>query len=706
MMYKTGIDVGGTFSDFIVTDDEGNVKVFKVHSTPEDPSDAVLQGLTEMAKSEGLSLEDFLGQVELIVHGTTITTNAVLTHSGAKTGFITTKGFKDNLNQRRGVRQNQYDTKSVSPPPLVPRRLIQVVEERVDYSGKQIVPLNHDDVLNAIKKLKDEKVEAMAISYLFSFLNPSSERMTKEMIVKEMPGVYLSVSNEIMPQVRFYERNSTTVLNAYVGLPLSRYLADLIKRLDQSNFKGMLLIMQSNGGVMIPEVAAKGAYNMLLSGPASAPTAGLFFTRKYDFQNIITVDMGGTSFDACMIRDGKPDMTAELDIGGYKFTSMAIDINTIGAGGGSIARVSVGGLLEVGPESAGANPGPACYGLGGKRPTCTDADLVLGYVDPDNFHGGGTKLYPELAKKAIKEEIADKLKIGTAEAAYGIYEVININMVSGVRAISTQRGVDPRDFILIVAGGAGPVHGAMIAKELEIPLISIPKMSSVFCAIGMLISNLRRSLVSTYIKPFTRDSVDIERLNGLLEKMKIEATGIYRHAGISDDKIHYHYSADLRYEGQFNEVIIPLPISSQGKLIEENIGPVTASFEKAHKALYGYNSYGSPVEVINLRLSVEGVTKKPVFKEETQSYGADSSYAQKSKRKAYFEGRFIEVPIYDGDKIANGNKVNGPAIIEETTTTIVIPPDYDLLCDSAGNYLMYNKETELQEAIQRIRRKI
>ena len=415
MTYRIGIDVGGTFTDFLLMDEEGNAKIYKVLSTPQDPSIGTMSGLEEMAAAKNQVPADFLSQVALIVHGTTITTNMVLTGTYAKTGFITVKGFRDYLNERRGMKRTLYTPKESPPRPIVPRYLIQTVEGRIDCEGKEFIPLNEDDVYRTIEVFKREKVEAIAVNLFFSFHNPSHELRVKEIIEKEMPGVYVCVSHQVLPQVRIYERGSTTVFNAAVAPGLRAYVKSLTRKLEENGFKGTLLLMQSNGGVMSPEVAMDFAVNTLLSGPAGGPKAGLFYAAIHDISNIITIDMGGTSFDSCLIREREPEITVENEVGEYRIAVPSLAIHTIGAGGGSIAWIDGTGILQVGPQSAGAAPGPACYGLEGEEPTVSDASLVLGYLNPDYFLGGKMELYPERAKKAVKEKIAQPLGLDVLE---------------------------------------------------------------------------------------------------------------------------------------------------------------------------------------------------------------------------------------------------------------------------------------------------
>ena len=702
MGFKIGIDVGGTFTDFLLFDAEGNTAIFKAPTTPHDPTEGVFSGLTEMAHEQGMSLEQFFKEVDVIVHGTTITTNAALTGNGAKTGFITTKGFRDVLNMRRGLKEEQYETKYAPPAPLVPRRLIQVVEERIDCEGKELIPVNQEDIQKAISFFRNEKVEAIGVSFLFSFFDAEHENQVAQALEKELPGVYLSLSSEINPQVRVYERNSTVALNAFVGPKLKSYLISLQDRLKLDGFKGVLLIMQSNGGVMSPEVAIRFAANTLLSGPAGGPAAGISYANPHDLKNLITVDMGGTSFDASLIMNQTPGITVEATIARHRIALPAIDIHTIGAGGGSIAWIDTGGILQVGPQSAGAQPGPVCYGQGGTKPTVTDADLVLGYLEPKYFFGGKMSLNYEAAAQAIKEEIADPLGMDVTQAANGVYQVVNANMAAGLGVVSVSRGLDPRDFVLVVAGGAGPIHAGLIARELEIPLIIIPKVSSVFCAAGMLMSDLRHDFVRTYAKPVA--NADLKRLNSILNEMEEEAVSTLKREGIHEDQIVLHYSLELRYEGQFNETDVPFSISNSRDKVEEiQLAEITQAFDLRHDALYGYALSGAPAEIINLRVSARGITDKPEFKK-TKIRGTDPVDAFKKNRSVFFDTAFREVPVYDGQLLGHGNIIEGPAIVEEATTTIVIPPEYKLLCDTYDNYLMHPKGMSLSDIFDKLRR--
>lgn len=434
MNYGIGIDVGGTFTDFWVTGSDGSFSVHKTPTTPEQPEVGAVRGLQKIAATLGYDVPDFLGRVGVILHGTTITTNAVLTGNGGKTALLTTKGFRDLLNMRRGLRDRQYDTKQRPPDPLVPRRRIHPIEERVNVEGEAVVPLNEADVHAAVERLRSDEVEAVAVSYLWSFLDPAHEQRTGRILRDALPDVYVSLSSEVLPQIRAYERRSTTVLNAAVGPPLARYLDSLVRRLEDAGFRGVLLVMQSNGGVLSPELTARFAANTLLSGPAGGATAGVFYGATHGLRNVLSVDMGGTSFDVCPIHDGRPATTTEGSVGGHRIALPILDIHTIGAGGGSIARIDASGMLRVGPQSAGARPGPVCYGGGGAEPTLTDADLALGYLDPHGLLGGEVPLDAAAAKRAIVRRIAE------------------------------------------------PLHAGMLARELEVRLVVVPRQSSACCS--------------------------------------------------------------------------------------------------------------------------------------------------------------------------------------------------------------------------------
>jgi N-methylhydantoinase A len=685
MSYKIGIDVGGTFTDFLLTTEDGKSEVFKVLTTPDDPSVGLLGGLQEMAEAKQLTLEAFIREVSIIVHGTTVTTNAVLTRRGSKTGLLTTKGLRDALEMRRGIRERQYDNRYQNVEPLVPRYLRRPVDERLNYKGDVLAELDIDGIKQAIELFKKENVQTVAICFMNSFANPEHENQAARLLQELMPEAYLTVSSEFLPSIRLYDRISTTVLNSYVGPILKNYLTRLIHKLSEIGFKGVLLIMQSNGGVISPQFAMDNAAATLLSGPAAGPVAGIEYTSIQDYTDCITIDMGGTSFDAALIKNKTPMVTTEGEIDRLRLALPMLEIVTIGAGGGSIGWVDEGGLLRMGPQSAGSKPGPACYDLGGELPTCTDANLLLGYLDPDFFAGGKIPLNYDKAAAAVKIQVANKLGLDVIEAAAGMYQVINVNMASGD---------DPREFPLVVAGGAGPVHACMIALELEIPEMIIPKESSIFCAAGMLMSDLKHNFVRTYSTQLHK--MNKQKFTAIFDEMTSEARKLLAEEKIAGDAINYIYSLDMRYLKQYHELSV---VVTREEIERGDIDSIAAKFHPEHSRLYGYSleDDNTPIEIINMRLLSVGKTVKPRFTEEDYQ-GDDPSGCLKNERPVWLpsEKKFETVPVYDGARLRYGNKIEGPAVIEQINTTTFVSPEYCVLCDKYGSYSMYLK-TNRQE---------
>jgi len=694
--YRIGIDVGGTFTDFLLAFEDGTSRIYKVLSTPDDPSIGLMTGLSEMAVDQNLSLQDFLQQVETIVHGTTVTTNAVLTYNGAKTGLLTTVGLRDCLEMRRGIREEQYNNRFPNVEPLSPRNLRRPVKERLNYAGEVLVPIDLSTVEEAIDLFIKEKVEAVAICFMNSFANRDHEEKAAQLIRERMPDTYLTVSSTLLPSIRFYDRVSTTVLNSYSGPILRRYLRSLVKRLEDAGFAGTLLIMQSNGGVVSPQVAEERAAVTLLSGPAAGPVAGISYTAINGFNDCLTVDMGGTSFDAALIKNKTHLITSEGEINRLRLALPMLDIVTIGAGGGSIGWIDEGGLLRMGPQSAGSKPGPICYDIGGELPACTDADLVLGYLDADFFAGGRMKLNYDKAAKGIEEKLAKKLKLDMVEAAAGMYNVINVNMAAGVREVTVKKGEDPRDYPLVVAGGAGPNHACMIALELEIPVIVVPKESSIFCAAGMLMSDLKHDYVRTY--PVQLKNIDRDKFTGLFKEMANEGTEDLFKENIPRDRVEYFYSLDMRYTKQYHEVNVEISASD---VFDFNLDNIALKFHNLHNMLYGYSleNEGTPIEIINMRATCIGRTEKPRFIEEKYA-GEDSSGAYKRHRKAYLPNArsYADVPVFDGAKLLFGNRISGPAIVEQVNTTAFITSEYSLIVDRYGSFMIFLKDREKEFA--------
>jgi len=700
---RIGIDVGGTFTDFIEIGAGDAITVVKVPTVPVSPAEGVLAGLQLLAERHG-GLAAYLSRVDMIVHGTTITTNAILTRRYAKTGYLTTKGFRDILNSRRGIKRNAFTAKEAPPAPIVPQYLVRTASERIDKAGAVVEPLEEADVRAAAAHFLRENVEAVAVCYMFAFLNPVHEQRSKALLEAALPGVYVTLSSAVLPQARFYERGATTVFNACVGPLLRRYVDDLLRRLGEAGFRGRFLTMQSNGGVMSPEVVKEFAANTLLSGPAGGPAAGLFFAQGYGLENLITMDMGGTSLDACLIRDGQAAVTSRAEVAEYALALPSLDINAIGAGGGSIASVT-GGVLQVGPDSAGAEPGPAAYGLGGARPTVTDANLVLGYLDAGNFLGGRKQLDMASAERAIAGHIAEPLALSATDAALGIVRVIDAKMADAVRAVSVARGFDPREACLIAAGGAGPLHACGIADELEMNLILVPTGSSVFCATGMLASDLRHDLVRHAAIRLRDGPKAASAINRIRAELIASGGEILRRQGVPDDQRRLEYSCEMLFEGQFNALETRLALLDGTADIDVyDLLALRQAFEATHERAYGYVLAGEPVEIQSMRLAAIGATE-PLRFPRLQAATADTPTGRKGARLAWFSSDPAETPVYDGARLCAGQDIGGPALIEHPTTTIKVVPGWQARVDDIGNLLMWRNGDSLEATLAPLTRK-
>ncbi len=693
MGLKIAIDVGGTFTDFIFVGSDGDSRIHKTLSTPEDPSIALIAGLREIAETltpDG-DFGSFIGSIDTIVHGTTVATNATLTSTGAVSGLLTTKGLRDALEMRRGVRERQYDNRYTNVKPLVPRYLRVGVGGRLDRNGEEITPLSLSDVEQAIALFRAEGVEAVSICFMNAYANQAHERAAAEIVRRELPDAYLTVSSDLLPSIRFYERISTAALNSYVGPKLNRYLDRLVKRLKENGFAGILLIMQSNGGVMAPQVARDKAALTLLSGPAGGPGAGLFYARALGADRCITTDMGGTSFEAS-VAFGAPAAVNGGEIARHKIALPMLDIHTIGAGGGSIGWLDEGGMLRVGPQSAGASPGPACYGKGGALPATTDANLVLGYLNPSYFAGGKMRLDMDAARRAIAANIAEPMNLSVEEAAAGMYRVACNNMAQGVREVTIKRGYDPREFPFIAAGGAGPIHSCLICSELEIPLQVVPASSSVLCAFGMLLSDLQHHFVRTLVSRL--DAIDWKHIEELLDGMRRAGGAALDEEGIEAARRRYTIRFDCRYIKQYHEV--SFPVAGQA-LAARDTAAIAAAFHREHNRLYGYSleAENAPVELINIRLEAAGLTTAPAWAQERHE-GKNASRAQKGERAVYIPEtmKFAQVPVYDGHLLRAGNAIVGPAIIESVTTSTFVSASYDCLVDGYRSLVLYRKGRE------------
>ena len=693
MTVKIGIDVGGTFTDFVVTREGAQPAIFKTLSTPADPSVAVVEGLRVIAASmlPPMSLEAFAATIDTIVHGTTVTTNATLTGRGASCALVTTEGVRDALEMRRGIREEQYNNRYTNVRPLVPRARRVGVKGRIDRDGQEIEPLDLAALRSELLAWRADGVQAVAVCFMNAFANPEHEQEAARVVRENMPDAYLSVSTDVLPSIRFYERLSTTVLNAYVGPKLGHYLDQLLNRLAGAGFKGLLLIMQSNGGVISPQAARDKAALTLLSGPAGGPGAGLFYAAAYGQDRCITTDMGGTSFEAS-VAVGAPLVKNDGEIARHKIALPMLDIHTIGAGGGSIGWLDEGGMLRMGPQSAGADPGPACYGRGGTLPTTTDANVVLGYLNPEFFAGGLMPLDVAAARSAIETHIARPMGLSIEQAAAGMYRVACNNMAQGVREVTIKRGFDPREFPLIPGGGAGPIHGCQICSELDIPLLIVPREASVLCAFGMLMSELRHDHVRTCVARL--DNPDWDNLAALVDAMAREGDDALAGERVPAARRRLELRLDCRYLKQYHEVSVQVPVDV---ITRRDGAAIAQAFHAEHQRLYGYSlqAEASPIEIINLRLQAIGATERPAYHQQLVG-DADASAARKGSRNVYLPERdaFAQVPVYDGHRMQGGHRVTGPALIEQQTTAIFVSDTFDCLVDALGSFVLYAKGRE------------
>ena len=693
MKYKLGVDIGGTFTDFFLVSNDGEAVMHKTLSTPEDSSIGFITGIKELAEKLSIDEDKFIQSIETIVHGTTVATNTLLTLKGAKTALITTKGMRDALEMRRGIREEQYNNHYQNVTPLVPRYLRLTIDERIDADGNVETPVNESELEDIIEKLKSERVESVAVCLMNSYLNDTHEKQVTEYFRSQLTDVYITASCEVLPSIRFYERVSTTVVNAYIGVVVDKYIASLLEKLDAHNFKGGFSIMQSNGGVVSPEVVRKIPAVTVLSGPAAAPIAGAFYADLLGFDNCITMDMGGTSFDTSMVVNGQCVTSTDGDINRYRIALPSLDIITIGAGGGSIGWVDNGGLLQMGPQSAGSLPGPVCYDREGEEPACTDADLLLGYLDADFFAGGKYQLNKNKASKELEKKLTIPLDLSIIETAAGMYRVINMNMAQGVRQVSVERGYDPREFLMIVAGGAGPIHAGEICRELEIPMFVVPNVASIFCATGMLLGDLKHDYVRSYITRFSH--IDKTFFLNLYDEMKQESLDTLAQEGISDNQTEFLPTLDLRYVGQYHEV--PLQVNMDD-IFSFNLDKIKKEFHREHNRQFGYSleEEGTELEIINVRLRAIGVTEKPnsFAKMDESDPIKNPDFALKSKREAYVPelDELKEIHVYDGDKLTGKYTIEGPAIIEQINTTIFLGETYDCDTGIGGSFIVYNRE--------------
>jgi N-methylhydantoinase A len=683
MSFTIAVDVGGTFTDVVATD-ESRMFRGKTPSRPNDEATAVLDAVRIVAEDFSMTQAEVLEQTRHFVLGTTVVTNAMLEFKGSPTGLITTKGFRDVLELRQGFKESQFDLRLPAPYPIVRRRFRKGVTERIDSSGKVVLPLAEEEVRQAVRDLKASGIESIAVCLLFSFVNDTHERRIAQIIREEHPECFVTLSCDVLPQIREFERVSTTVVNAYTSPVLKRYLKKLEQGLRSAGFAGELVVMQSNGGIMNIGYSAEHGVDAVFSGPAGGVVAAIALGERSGYRNIITADMGGTSYDVCLIHDGKPEVGVDNWISRYRVAVPLVDIHTIGAGGGSIAWVDGAGALRVGPESAGAFPGPACYGRGGKRPTVTDANLLLGFMDPERFMGGKMALDRAAAEAAIQEHVAGPLGISTVEAAIGIFRIANSGLSNALRHVSVKRGRDPRDYALMAFGGAGAIHAGVQAVDLGIKTILVPRNAPVLSAFGGMVADFKVSKVQSFVR--SADAVNIEELTELFARVQQDAEALMPPA----ETTQLERYIDVRYDGQTREVIVPLHTRTR-KISAISLSRAIQQFHDLHDKLYAYKRPEEPVQIVSIRLELTGLRKK------LDCIMAASNFAEESadaallgKRSVYFErlGGFAETPVYDGERIKPGNVIMGPAVIHEPGTTIVVCDGQEAMLDQYETYVI------------------
>jgi N-methylhydantoinase A len=693
------VDSGGTFTDCVVVDEQGRVTTAKAPSTPADYSIGVIGSVARAAEALGLPLEDVLREADLFGHGTTVATNALLTRSGSRVGLITTRGHEDALIVGRTIQKAAGLTDAEltnlarleKAEPIVPRPFIKGVTERVDYKGAVVVPLNRDEARRAAAELVAMGAEAIAICFLWSFMYPEHERAVQELIRAEFPNVLVSASHEVAPVLKEYERGATTALNAYLGRVTYTYLAALQEKLAAGGFQHVPVIMQSSGGVTSAEEARTRAVALLASGPAGGVIGSAALGRLTGYPNVITTDVGGTSFDVGLVVDGEPLITGRPVFAKYHTVLPVIDVASIGAGGGSIAWIEPGtGHLKVGPQSAGADPGPACYAMGGETPTVTDANVVLGRIDPDFFLGGARGLDAARAEAAIREQIAEPLGLSVAEAAMGIVEILDARMADLVRKETIGRGYDPREFALFAFGGAGPLHVGAYGVDVGTQAVVIPSYSSVFSAFGIAGSDLVnvQQLSDPMIAPF-----DVERLNAVYAQLEeaalrnLEASQVVRESATVVREI------EMRYRGQVHEVRVPVPARP---LLAADLDEVIAEFERRYNRRYGRGAAYRQAGVEARTYLVRGIGRlvKPAIQPQplgaAESPAAQAAEALLRQREVFFRelGGFAPTAVYRRERLKPGHRVPGPAVIEAVDTTVLVHPGQTVRVDGWTNLLL------------------
>ncbi len=679
MGYRLGIDVGGTFTDLVLFSEEtGSLVVEKVPSVPSDPSEGIMDGIGKILAAAGAAPS----AVAYVAHGTTVATNTLLQRDGARTALITTQGFRDLLEIARQRRPSLYDLHAPKPRVLVRRKLRREVPERVMADGSVRVPLDLAAVDRVLDALAAEDIEALAVCFLYSFLYPGHERLVVERARERLPRVAVSASSEVLPELREFERLSTTVANAYLLPRLGGYVRAFHQRVAQAGITCTPYLNQSNGGTISIDEAALAPVRTVLSGPSAGVMGAVWLAGHLDLSSLVTFDMGGTSTDVSLVRDGRPTLTFEREIDGIPLRVPGLDIHTIGAGGGSIAWCDSGGALLVGPESAGAHPGPACYSRGGSAATVTDANLLLGRLSPEGLLGGTMRLDIGTASRAI-ERLGAALGLSPVDTARGIVAVVNANMAGAIRLVTVERGVDPTGLALLAFGGAGPLHAGILARELGLRTIVVPPSPGLLCALGLLVEDLRTDAVRTCVSRLDVDS--LERLDKLFTEMEAKALGWLERERVHADRRSLERWLDMRYAGQNYELLVPVP---EEVWTTRRVEPLRERFLAQHEAAYGYAASDEPIQVINARLVARGRPDPPALPRSPRATSGVAT-ALTTRRPVCFEtGGFVDCPVYDRRRLGAGHLITGPAIIEQFDSTTLLHPGHRAEVDELGFLLI------------------
>jgi len=680
---RIGIDVGGTFTDFVLVRGDGSLTLGKEPTSWPDQSQGVLAGIARLAAAEGLAPRALLEATELVVHGTTTADNTMIEMNGAKTGLLCSEGHRDEIEIRRGYKEDIWDPSAPPPVPIAKRRHRLGIPERLDFRGEVVKPLDEAAVRAAARRLGRDGIESIAVCLLFSFVNPAHERRVRELLREELPQARVSLSHEVMPTAPEFERTSTTLVDAYVGPRVERYLRRLEQALREGGYRAELLIMQSNGGIMTAEFLARRAVASLGSGPTGGVMGACSLASRAGEQDVIAIDMGGTSYEACLVRNATPTVKSSWNWQHRYLVGLPmVELHSIGAGGGSIARVEAG-ALRVGPESAKAVPGPICYGRGGRLATVTDANLLLGYINPEALCGGDFKLESAGVAEAIREQIGRPLGLDAVEAAYGIFRIVNANMANAIRRVSSHAGHDPRRFTMVVYGGNGPVHAGMQAEELGIRRLLVPKTSPAFSALGLLQADYSVDAQRSYITPSAR--AEVARVNAIFDELERAAEQELSAARLARRDLHFSRFVNLCYPGQTFDMAVPAKTGADGRMTQADLAATVAAFHDLHEELHAYAVREEEPVLRSVRVRTQGRTRKPELPEQPAARGPLAA-ALRARRAAWFGGRFVDTPVYDGDRLGAGHRIEGPAIVEERFTTIVVYPGQVAQLDRLGNY--------------------